>query len=432
MSRNEMSQDIEKVLGVDARSRATHTWRKWLIWGVLGVLAILLALMLLRGRSSADAVSFVTRDVSRGDLVVTVSATGTIEPLNEVNVGIEVSGTVSDVLVDFNDVVEKGQLLLTLDTTILEAEVSQSQASLDLARANFAEAQATLAQAMSELERLERVRELSGGAVPSEQEMTTALAAVDRAKAAVSSSRAQIRQTQAQLSVKSTQLQKAQVISPINGVVLSRLVDPGQTVAASLQAPELFVLAEDLKEMELHVEIDEADVGQVGDGQKATFTVDAYPDEEFLAEITQLRYAPIASEGVVTYEALLSVDNSDLRLRPGMTATAVITVQEIKDAVLVPNEALRFTPVNTDAGAQKSSNGGLVGALTPRPMRRGGGQRSQDQADGPTRQVWTLSAEGEPTPVAITVGASDGSYTQMLSGDLQDGAQVITDQRNGG
>lgn len=208
--------------------------------------------------------------------------------------------------------------------------------------------------------------------------------------------------------------------------MLSRLVDPGQTVAASLQTPELFVLAEDLREMELHVEIDEADVGQVVDGQEAIFTVDAYPEDTFPAQITQVRFAPISSEGVVTYEAILSVDNSSLRLRPGMTATATITVMKISDTLLVPNEALRFSPKLKDEGGA-SGNGGVMNAFIPRPPGRNG-QAAPEQASGVNRQVWVLDKQGEPRPAKIRIGASDGSYTQLVSGDLVQNDQVIIDQ----
>lgn len=425
MNKMESEPDIRTVLAVGDGAPTRRSSRKYLIWSGLLLGALILLFFLFRGSSGSDSAEFTTRPVTQGDLTVTVTATGAIEPRNEVNVGIEVSGTVAEVLVDHNDTVEKGDVLARLDTSILEAQVAQSQASLNLARAARLEARATLEQMESELARLNHVRDLSGGEVPSEQQLVAAKASRDKAAASLASAEAQIYQSEAQLAVNTTQLQKAEVISPIRGVVLSRLVDPGQTVAATLQTPELFVIAEDLSEMELNIEIDEADVGQVREGQSATFTVDAYPEEAFPATITQVRYAPNSSEGVVTYEAILSVDNSDLRLRPGMTATAIITTERIDDTLLVPNEALRFAPrlVSADAGESR----GIMDALMPRPPRA---DEEPAMENGRDRQLWTLNAKGEPQPVSVRIGASDGASTQIIEGGLAAGDQVITEQRD--
>ena len=429
MNKLDPESDIHSILGVSDQSQSSPLrLNRWMWLGVTALAAIALFFLFARGSSGAKQVEFTTEPASRGDLTVTVTATGTTEPRNEVSVGIEVSGTIAEVLVDYNDTVEEGDLLARIDTTILAAQVAQSAASLQLSRAARDQAQATLTETESELARLERVRELSGGSVPSAQDLDTARAARTRAEAALASADAQIRQSEAQLAVNRTQLEKAEVISPIRGVVLSRLVDPGQTVAASLQTPELFVIAEDLREMELSIEIDEADVGQVREGQTAVFTVDAYPDEEFPAEITQVRYAPISSAGVVTYEAILSVDNVDMRLRPGMTATAVITVQEIENALLVPNEALRFSPSLSDE-TQTESSGGILGALIPRPPRSGRDTVSTETS-GKQRQIWVLDAGGEIRPVDVRIGASDGASTEIVSGELAEGDQIVIAQKD--
>lgn len=425
MNKMDVEPDIKSVLAIDDERSSGRFRRKHLYWGALALGILLLIILLLRGGSGTDVAEYTTHAVSEGALTVTVTATGTIEPRNEVNVGIEVSGTVSEVLVDYNDTVEEGDVLARLDTSILAAEVAQSQASLDLARAAKAEAEATLKQAESELARLMHVREISGGVTPSAQQIEEAEASRDKATAALASATAQIQQSKAQLTVNAIQLRKAEVISPIRGVVLSRLVDPGQTVAATLTTPELFVIAEDLSEMELNIEVDEADVGQVRDGQAASFTVDAYPDEEFPASITQLRYAPVSSDGVVTYEAILSVDNSDLRLRPGMTATAVITTQEISNALLVPNEALRFAP--RQASEQDSESGGIMGALMPGPPNFDTEPAAQN-VSGKERVLWVLNADGVPQSVSVRIGSSDGSFTQIESGELALGDRVITEQ----
>ena len=425
MNKMDVEPDIKSVLAIADERSSVRFGRKHLIWGALALGVLLLVFLLLRGGSGADVPEYTTHAVSEGDLTVTVTATGTIEPRNEVDVGIEVSGTVSEVLVDYNDTVEEGDVLARLDTSILAAEVAQSQASLDFARASKTEAEATLKQAESELARLLHVREISGGVTPSAQQIEEAEASRDKATAALASAIAQIEQSKAQLTVNAIELRKAEVISPIRGVVLSRLVDPGQTVAATLTTPELFVIAEDLSEMELNIEVDEADVGQVRDGQVASFTVDAYPDEAFPASITQLRYAPVSSDGVVTYEAILSVDNSDLRLRPGMTATAVITTQEVSNALLVPNEALRFAP--RQASEQDGDSGGIMSALIPRRPNFATEPVAQN-VNSKERVLWVLDADGAAQPVSVLIGSSDGSFTQIVSGDLALGDLVITEQ----
>ncbi|MGD2128846.1 MAG: efflux RND transporter periplasmic adaptor subunit, partial [Lysobacterales bacterium] len=304
MKQIESERNIETLLAAGDDRGASRLWLKRSLWSGTVVILIFAAFFLKLGPGEDSNVSFTTSTVSRGDMTVTVTATGRIQPRNEVSVGIEVSGTVAEVFVDHNDMVEKGQLLARLDTTILSARLAQSEASLQLAHASKREAEATLRQMESDYARLLKLRETSGGVLPSAQELETAKASRDRAAATIESAKAQIEQARAQLDVNRTEVVKAEVISPVRGVVLSRLVDPGQTVAASLQTPELFVIAEDLEEMELSIEIDEADVGQVREGQTAMFSVDAYPDEEFPAEITQLRYAPVSNTGVVTYEAI--------------------------------------------------------------------------------------------------------------------------------
>jgi HlyD family secretion protein len=427
MNQTDSHSDIETLLGTGDDSRVSRLWLRRSLWVAAAVIVIFTTFLLLHGSRGSKDVAYITNTVSRGDMTITVTATGKTEPRNEVSVGIEVSGTIAAVFVDHNDTVEKGDLLARLDTTILSAQLAQSNASLQVARASKQEAEATLMQMESDYMRLVKLREASGGILPSAQELETAKASRDRAKASVESAKAQVEQAKAQLTVNRTELAKAEVVSPVRGMVLSRLVDPGQTVAATLQTPELFVIAEDLKEMQLSIEIDEADVGQVREGQSAEFTVDAYPDEEFPAEITQLRYAPISSAGVVTYEAILSVDNSDMRLRPGMTATAVITAQQIEDALLVPNAALRFSPRFDESGG--TDGGSFVSALVPRPPRGSAAPVKVDNS-GRYRRLWLLDERGELSPVNVIIGSSDGVSTEILAGDLAEGAQVIIEQRD--
>ena len=340
--------------------------------------------------------------------------------------GTEVSGTIETVAVNYNDQVKAGQVLARLDTDKLESQVLKSQAALESAQANLLEAQAGVVEMRNELKRLKHVQELSGGKVPSRHDLDAAEAALNRAQAEEAGAKAQIAEAKATLRVDQTNLSKAVIRSPINGIVLERKVEPGQTVAASLQTPVLFILAEDLAQMELHVGVDEADVGQVKEGQDASFTVDAYPDRIFPARITEVRYAPQTEEGVVTYETLLSADNSDLSLRPGMTATADIIVKKVENAIIVPNAALRFTPPEQEKQDSKQSRG-LVGTLLPRrPMR----SSSKKQPDTPThsskKHVWMLR-DGVPVVIPVTVGTTDGSMTEVVAGDIKPGMSLLVD-----
>jgi len=409
-STTEQRNDVAKTLGLDDSSARKSGWKHWWLWGGL-VLAVLATGIIWVAKSKTAAVQYVTQPVRRGDLIVTVSATGTLQPIKKVEVGIEVSGTIKTVEVDYNDQVKVGQVLARLDTSKLEAQALQSEASLESARASVQEAEAQVA-------RLNRVRELSDGKMPSQSDLDTAKATLARAKASVT-------QWQATLDVNRTDLSKAVIHSPINGVVLTRSVEPGQTVAAAFQAPVLFTLAEDLQQMELQVDVDEADVGQVREGQEAAFTVDAYPDRAFPARITQVRYGSQTVEGVVTYKTVLTVDNSNLLLRPGMTATAVITVNKKDNALLVPNAALRFTPPATQT-TSKSSGGSLVGALLPRPPKSESTSKEGTNGKSKEQRVWTLR-DGQLTPIAIAKDATDGAMTEVTGGAVEPGMELVTD-----
>jgi HlyD family secretion protein len=345
-------------------------------------------------------------------------------------VGSELSGIIQSVEADYNSRVKVGQALARLDTSKLRAQVLQSKAALNSAQAKVLQAQATVKEARSALDRLQRVRELSNGKVPSQNDLEAAEAALDRALANEAGAKADVSEAQATLETRETDLAKAVIRSPINGVVLARNVEPGQTVAASLQAPVLFTLAEDLTQMELHVYVDEADVGQVKEGQEARFTVDAYPNRTFAARITQVRYGATTASGVVTYETVLSLDNSDLSLRPGMTATADITVEKVQDTLLVPNAALRFIPriQEKEASPQRRD---LVNSLLPRRPRRrssSGPPPGMAGAGGMKKQqrVWTLQ-DGKPVAIPVTPGATDGVMTEIKSGDVTPGMALVVD-----
>lgn len=416
-------------------AKGSGTGRKSRLKGLL-VLIILAAgaaaLYWWQRDTPADVLRYTTKPVQRGDLKVIITATGNLAPVNQVEVGSELSGIVKSVEVDYNDLVRVGQVLCRLDTSRLEAQVLQSRAGLEAARAKVLQTMATVKETSRHLERLQDVLETSHGKAVAQHDLEAAQAALDRARADQASAEASVKQTEAALQTIETDLAKTVIHSPINGVVLSRSVDPGQTVAASLQAPVLFSLAEDLAKMELHVDVDEADVGQVMAGQAATFTVDAYAERSFPASISQVRYGSKTVGGVVTYETLLDVDNSDLSLRPGMTATADITVKEVRDALLVPNAALRFVPpVVTASGNRPTRTGSSVlSRLFPRPRHNGSGRREvNEKGIKKTQRVWILEA-GNPTPIQVTTGATDGAFTEITGGDLQAGQEVLVDSIN--
>lgn len=389
--------------------------------GIFAAAAVLLVFALTRFGSDDDdgGATFRTEAIRKDRLVVTVNATGTLQPTNEVEVGSELSGIVDTVFVDYNDRVSHGQVLARLDTRKFAADELQSRARLVAAEALLQERRASAVEAEAALRRMDAVRRASNGRVPSRLDYDAANATAARARALVASAEAEIQVARAKLDFDSTNLAKTEIRSPIDGVVLSREVEPGQTIAASLQAPKLFTLAEDLAQMELEVDVDEADVGQVREGQEATFTVDAYADRSFPAKITQLRYASETVNGVVSYKAVLQVANADLALRPGMTATADIVVATVADAALVPNEALRFVPPQ-----DKTDKRGLLQKLMPFGRRLSEPVPSAPRS-GNRRTVYRLR-DGSPEAVEIQVGLTDGRRTEVLSG-LDSGSEVIVD-----
>ncbi len=414
--------DIANTLGIGRRRSALSRLLRFafLIALVAGVAAIVVPRF---RNSSADTTHYTTQPVKRGDLLVTVSATGTLEPIKKVDVGIEVSGTVKNVAVDYNDVVKVGQVLAELDTSKLEAQMLQSDAALNAAKAKLLQTQATVLEAQAQMARLEEMRRLSGGKMPSQLEIDTQKATLARSHADEASAKASVAQAQATLDANKSDLAKAVVHSPINGVVLTRSVEPGQTVAAMFQSPVLFTLAEDLTQMELQVDVDEADVGQVKQDQDATFTVDAYPDQVFSARTTQVRYGSQTVDGVVTYKAVLKVDNSNLALRPGMTATASITVNKRENALLIPNAALRFKPPQVQE--KKAGGGSLFSKLFPRPPGLDTTPRDDGAAKTRQQQVYTVK-DGQLSPVAITKGLTDGKVTEVTAGALEPGTELVT------
>jgi HlyD family secretion protein len=409
--------ETRAVLGFEASAKGRFLRRRNLAWVVAALALAAGAYLLLTQDGGTAGRTYITQPATRGDLTVLVTATGSVQPTNKVDVSSELSGVVRRVLVDFNSVVKVGDVLAELDTDKLKATVDSSRAKLASAKAKVLEADATI----QEKERdYERKKTLVARQVTSQQDLDAAKAAYDRAVAALESARAEVGVAESQLHLDETNLAKARITSPIDGIVLKRNVDPGQTVASSFQAPVLFSLAEDLKKMEIQVDVDEADVGSVAEGQSATFSVDAYADRRFPAQIRMLRFGSEVVQGVVTYKAVLTVDNSHLLLRPGMTATANITVKQVKNVLLVPNAALRFSPNGTAAADNRT----LLQRLMPRgPQRR---PPSAQDAKGPNRTLWVLR-NGEPAAVNVTAGATDGKMTEIAGGELKPGDRVIVD-----
>lgn len=398
--------------------------RRWLwVTLVVALLAGLGAWAWLSWSQASRSIRYSTAEVSRGDIIVTVTATGSIQPTTQVDVSSELSGALAEVAVDFNDRVEVGQMLARLDDTSLGEAVQTAKAQVQAAEANRKQAEATAREAAanhdSQLELDRRGQSTRLKVISSE-------VALDRARAAVDGASADVALAKARLSEAENNLGKAIIRSPISGVVLNRAAEPGQIVAASLNAPVLFTLAEDLARMELRVDVDEADIGRVAMGNSAEFTVDAFPDRRFPATITTIRYAPETTDGVVTYKAILTVDNADGLLRPGMTATATIAVTVETDVLRVPNAALRYEPPRASEDSGGASGSGLVGMIIPRRSS----QPSLTRGSSGGRSVWILR-DGVPVELPVQPGVTDGRMTAIATDGLAEGDQVIIDQTTG-
>jgi HlyD family secretion protein len=325
----------------------------------------------------------------------------------------------------FNEHVKEGQVLATLDGSRYEAQVMQSKASLESAQADVMNAEATEKEAQIKLDRLKEVWELSGKQVPSKTELDAAEAALQRAQASLATAKARVSQAKATLEENQTNIVKLIIHSPIDGIVLNRAFEPGQMVQASFQGVTLFTLAEDLSKMELHVDVDEADVGKVQTGQEATFTVDGYPNRIFNANIIQVRYAAKAESGVVTYETILDVDNSELLLRPGMTATADIVVNKLDKVMLIDNAALRYTPSEKDLAAYSGEKKGFFKRIFSRSSKSKDKDEETETKDKKLKEVWMLR-DDVLVPITITTGLTDSIVTEVTSGELKTGDKVIT------
>lgn len=415
-------EDITEALGLDPAAKRKR-WTRRLAFGAAAIIVLgLVAYWYNSSGATANAVTFDTTPAVHTPLTVTVTATGTVQPTTQVDVSSEISGVIRTVNVDANSIVKKGDVLAALDVKRLTAQLARAQATLAANEAKLADAKATLNQKGLVLDRQTALTKKGFAAT---QALDDAVAAKASAAAAVSAAEADIEVAKADIALQEIDIGKSNIVSPVNGIVLKRAAEPGQTVASSLQAPVLFTLAEDLTRMQVEANIDEADIGAVKTGQDAQFTVDAYPGRAFPAKIQTVEFSSLTTDGVVTYKAILSVDNKELLLRPGMTATAQITVQKVDDALAVPNAALRYTPP-----PRKARNSfDLSRIFFPRPQRNRG-QPKRDASPN-SRSVWVLE-NGRPREIIVTTGATDGKLTQIVTGDLKPDDQVITASRQDG
>ncbi|MEQ1942956.1 efflux RND transporter periplasmic adaptor subunit [Mesorhizobium sp. VNQ89] len=387
--------------------------------GALAILAAVAGYWQFAGGSSSQP-TYVTAPVEPGDITVQVSATGTLQPLIQVDISSELSGVVRSVSVDENQSVKQGEVLAELDTTRLEAQIDGARASVKSAEAKILESKTTLTESQQAFTRAEQL--LKRG-MAAQQVLDTATATRDRAEANVAMAEANLAIAQATLKQQEADLVKSKIYAPIDGIVLTRSVNPGQTVASSMQAPVLFVLAANLENMELEAAIDEADIGSVKAGQSARFTVDAFPERTFDADIRDISFASVTTEGVVTYNARLDVDNSELLLRPGMTATVSVVTREAKGVLTAPGAAFRYSPPATTESRGFSLRDMFMPRMGPR------GQRQQQRnADPSTRTVYVLK-DGAPQAAQVKTGSSDGEVVEIVSG-LSKGDHVITGSRS--
>lgn len=372
--------------------------------------------------------SYVTAPVQKGEITQIVSATGTLQAVLTVQVGSQVSGTIAKLNADFNSQVKKGQVIAVLDQAKFQARVDEGKANLSASRAGLAKAKVTVEDARRTLARSAELRKRE---LISQSELDAAQTAVDAAASQFAVAQAQVEQAQASLNQASVDLAYTVIRSPVDGIVISRNVDVGQTVAASLQAPTLFTIANDLSKMEVHTNVDEADIGNVLVGQEVSFTVDAYPARRFRGKVAQVRHAPNIVQNVVTYDAVVGIDNKELLLKPGMTANVEFLVSQKSDILKIPNVAIRFRPPGDRQQAQevvrqagRSGGGGR--------SRRGGDEKSRRASKGEAKDGrWVrlyILKDQEHAPVQVRLGITDGSFTEVIEGEIQEGQQVILSQ----
>ncbi len=412
--------------GLLAAGKRRGRWRKAIIAAVVLVAAAVAALWFLGilGPGEADeAAQYEIATVTKGDIKASITATGTVEPLNTVEVGAEVSGRIAELGADFNDAVTEGQLLAVIDPEQAKAQMDEARAQVLGARAKVAEARASLNEAKLDEE---RSRALAEKGLISPKELEAAVSKAERARASLQSSRASAAIADASFASAKTKLGKTEIRAPISGTVLSREVEVGQTINAGMQTPVLFTIAEDLRRMRLSSKVDEADIGSIAVGQAASFTVDSYPDRSFASGVESVRNVPITNDNVVSYEVLLSVDNEDLLLKPGMTATADIVTLFLGDALLVPNRALRYSPPAKSRMPRTPPGMSFLGGGRDKKTgeKKGNSAEARGAAGANRGRVWVLKA-GAPEPVVVEKLATDGTNTAIAADSLAVGTEVV-------
>lgn len=437
MKKQKSNEDLAEIV----RGAASRPIQKWMITLILtALICVGIWYYLNRTQNANGEPEYVSEPVKLGRISLIVTAAGNLAPINQVIIGSELSGTVDEIYVDTNDLVKKDQPLAKLDTSKLEQQTERSRALRLAAKARVSQAEATLAESKAALARQEELLELSGGKTPSRATMENSRATVARSEADLESTKASVAGTEADVRAFESDLQKAIIRSPVDGVVLSRSIEVGQTVAASFTAPTLFIIAEDLKKMELLVSVSEADIGRVEEGQTATFSVDAWPTRSYTATVKKVAFGSAnnnttgtagannnsaAVTGVVTYSAELDVANDDLSLRPGMTASVDIAIVDKQNIVIVPNTALRFDPEAAAAvGKPDESKRTIVQTLMPGRHRWRTPPKAKPGSRITEPHVWTLK-NGKPEQIIVKTGITDGLRTEITDASISEGTPVI-------
>jgi HlyD family secretion protein len=383
---------------------------KKIVISALVFIAVLATGIFYYSRKEPEA-TYRTAKVERGSIVSSVSATGNLAAVVTVQVGTQVSGTIQKLYVDFNSPVKKGQTIAQIDPALFNAQVEQTRGNYLNAQANLLKAKADLTDAQRNMERF---RQLLKDGIVAQSDFDTADNRYQQAVASVKAAEGSVAQTRGAFNQAQTNLRYSTIRSPVDGIVVSRNVDVGQTVAASFQTPTLFTIAQDLTKMEIDTSVDEADISRIKVGQVVSFTVDAYPDSRFVGKVTQIRNAPVITQNVVTYVVVVGVDNKDMKLKPGMTANVTVETARKDDVLKIPSAALRFKP--------------KVTSEKPTRAEIPTGKTSPKAKNEPEQKVYVLSAAGKPRPVRVTTGISNDGQVELVEGDLKENDEVIIEQ----
>jgi HlyD family secretion protein len=398
--------------------------KKYIIIALVALLAVGAGIYYFKNKK--PEISYKTAKLEKGTIVATVSATGNLSAVTTIQVGTQVSGTIQKLYVDYNSRVKKGQTIAEIDPSLFNAAVEQSQGNFLSAEANAQKAKVSLADAERTLQRNKKL--LADGII-SQGDFDLAETARDAAKASLKAAEGSLAQTRGSLMQARTNLRYSIIRSPVDGIVISRAIDVGQTVAASFQTPTLFTIAQDLTKMQIEVSVDEADISRVKLGQQATFTVDAYPEQKFGGKVVQIRSAPVMNQNVVTYVVVVNVDNRDLKLMPGMTANVSIVIAKKDDIIKIPPAALRFKPktADTSAGTAKTKPGS---SAAPAAKGGEGGAKPGERKGGGGQLVYALK-DGKPSAVSIKTGIANSSSIELTEGELKEGDELIIEQTGG-